>query len=400
MPQLQPSNNKSPHLPQLGPGLRNLEREQHATWIELFFDLVFVVAIAELSHYLEEHLTVIGFLQFVLLFVPSWWAWVLFTFYSDRFDTDDSIHRLLMLTGMLTILFLGANVHNAFGEGSAGFTLAYVLARSVVLALYYRASRHVPVARASVKLYLASYIPSTCLWLISIFVPEPLRYGLWVIAIAIELSIPIVGSRILAGTPSHPSHLPERFGLFTLIVLGEAIVSVATATTNIDWRLPSIMAAVGGFAIAACLWWLYFNFLENSVIIRDIRSVHIYNYGHLPILMGLTLVAVGIEHTISEANHHALSVATRWTLCGGLALYVFAIIVVWVLGCHRRVKWLSVSMIAISLGLAIIGGSLPPLVLEGCLVAMLVSKVSLGILRARKTAQLVAEDAEIIETQL
>lgn len=276
------------------PRLRNIDdhQEAHASWIELFFDLVFVVAIAELSHYLADNLTTTGFLQFAALFVPCWWAWVLVTFYADRFETDDIMHRLLILTAMLAILFLGVNVHNAFAGGSLGFAIAYVAIRSVVLALYARAARYVPVARASLKLYLASYIPSTSLWLLSIIVPEPSRYVLWALAMAIELSMPIIGSKILTGTPSHPSHLPERFGLFTLIVLGEAIVAVATGTADTDWQLSSTIAAIGGFAIAACLWWIYFNFLETSVIVRGVRSIHIYNYGHLPILMGLTLVAV------------------------------------------------------------------------------------------------------------
>jgi low temperature requirement protein LtrA len=375
------------------PRLRRADdgQEHHASWIELFFDLVFVVVIAELSHGLKENLSTRGFIEFAALFIPCWWAWVLFTFYADRFDTDDFVHRLLIMSGMLTIIFLGVNVHSAFEGGSVGFAVAYVLARSIVLVLYARAARHVPVARANLKLYLASYVPSTCLWLTSIVVPQPYRYVLWTIAMLIELSIPIIGSRFLVATPSHPSHLPERFGLFTLIVLGEAIVSVATATANTNWQLSSTIAAVFGFAIAACLWWLYFNFLESSIVIRDIRSVHIYNYGHLPILMGLTLVAVGIEHTILEVNQRFLPAATRWALCGGLALYLLTIIVIWVMACQRRVTWYSISMIIIALGLAIIGKTLPPLVLEGVLLAMLIGKVSLEIIRSRRTASLLEE---------
>jgi low temperature requirement protein LtrA len=89
------------------------EGDSHASWIELFFDLVFVVVIAELSHTLEQHLSWSGFLQFAALFVPCWWAWVLVTFYVDRYDTDDPPHRLLILVGMLAVIFLAATVHNA-----------------------------------------------------------------------------------------------------------------------------------------------------------------------------------------------------------------------------------------------------------------------------------------------
>lgn len=310
---------------------------------------------------------------------PAGGAWVIFTFYADRYDADDVIHRLLILSGMLSIIFLAANVPSAFKGGSLGFTLSYVVVRSIVLTLYIRATRHVPVAWANLKLYLTSYIPSTCLWIISIVTPIPIRYILWGVAMVVELLSPILGSRLLARTPVHPSHLPERFGLLTLIVLGEAIVSVATGTSSTHWNLIPTLAAVGGFAIAACLWWLYFNFLENSVVIDNLRSVHIYNYGHLPIIMGLTLVAVGIQNTIQQAHLSVLSTGTRLTLCGGVALYMVSIGIIWIAACQRRFSWLLVGAVAIALVLAIAGGSLPPLVLESLLLAMLLGKVSIDI---------------------
>lgn len=366
------------------------DRESHASWIELFFDLVFVVVVAVLSQNLRLHLSLIGFLQFVALFVPCWWAWVLFTFYVDRYDTDDIPHRLLILIGMLAVVFLAVNARNAFNGSSTGFALAYVGVRSVVLALYARTIHHVPVARANLVLYLASYVPSTSLWLLSTAVAEPWRYVFWAIAVAIELIVPILGSQSLSTTPVHPSHLPERLGLSTLIVLGESIVSVATGTADTNWHVASTIAAVGGFGIAACLWWIYFNFLETSVIIRGISSVHIYNYGHLPILTGLILVAVGTQHVIEEATYSALPTATRWALCGGVALYTIAIAAIRFTVCRKSViwfPWILGGSVAIALGLAVAGGVMPPLVLEGLLLTMLIAKVSLEIFQIKLTAQ-------------
>jgi low temperature requirement protein LtrA len=371
------------------------EGSNHASWIELFFDLVFVVVIAELSHTLEQHLSWNGFLQFAALFVPCWWAWVLVTFYVDRYDTDDPPHRLFILVAMLAVIFLAATVHNAFAAGSVGFAVAYVTIRSIVLGLYLRATRYVKTARANLKLYLASYLPSTSLWLGSIAFAAPTRYWLWGLAMTIELLMPILGTRILAGTPAHPSHLQERFGLFTLIVLGESIVSVASATAQGVWDIWSIVAAMGGFGIAACLWWLYFNFLETAVMLRDIKSVHVFNYGHLPILMGLVLVAVGTEHTIAEtAKVSFLSPGARWTLLGGVALYMSAIAFITVAACRRRFSWQMVIVIGLVLGLAILGRSLSPLVVEGLLVGLLVAKVAHQVLT---TAPIKAEDRVAIE---
>ncbi|MCY7273298.1 MAG: low temperature requirement protein A [Phormidesmis sp. CAN_BIN44] len=191
--------------------------------------------------------------------------------------------------------------------------------------MYLRATHYVPAARSNLKVYLASYVPSTSLWLGSLAFPAPTRYWLCRLAMTIELLIPILGSRTLAKTPAHPSHLQERFGLFTLIVLGESIVSVAT-TANGSWALSPIVVAVGGFGIAACLWWLYFSFLKTAVVIRGMGSVNAFNYGHLPIVMGRSLVAVGTEHTIVEtATQSVLSAGARWALLGGVALCMVAI---------------------------------------------------------------------------
>jgi low temperature requirement protein LtrA len=386
--------NQSPSRRWRRPSLRSSSDEEqlrHASWVELFFDLVFVVVISELSHTLAAHLSWLGFLQFAALFVPCWWAWTIFTFYVDRYDTDDVIYRVLTLGGMLAVICLAANVHNAFSDGAIGFTLAYVTLRSIVLLLYVRAAHYIPVARISVKLYLASCLPGTALWLGSIVMPDPTRWVLWALAMTIELVVPILGSRMLARTPVHPSHLPERFGLFTLIVLGELVVSVVGKMASGHWELFPTIAAVGGFAIAACLWWLYFAFLENAVVVRGIGSVHVYNYGHLPILMGLALVAVGIEQTIDAAANDVLSVSARWTLCGGVALYTAAILTILLFTCRHNFSWTTVWAIAIALGLGFFGGSLPPLVLEGSLLAMLLWKVVLVIRNTDARAEIIED---------
>ena len=366
------------------------DRESHASWIELFFDLVFAAVVSVLSQSLKQNLTLAGVFEFVALFVPCWWIWVLFTFYIDRYDGDDVLYRLFILSGMLAIIFLAVNSRTALRGSALGFALSYVLARSVVLSLYIRAARHVQAAHANLRLYLASYVPSTGLWLLSLSLAAPGRYYVWAGAMTIELLAPIMGSRLLAGTPVHPSHLPERLGLCTLIVMGESIVSVATGTAASHWALNAVLMAVGGFAIAACLWWLYFSFLETSVIIRGIRSVHLYNYGHLPILVGLILVAAGTQHGIGEANQAALPLATRWALCGGLVLYLTAIAAIRFTACRSSSighPWLSVASLAIPISLAIAGDSLPPLALVGCLLTVLVVKVSLEVWQSQQAVQ-------------
>jgi len=167
------------------PRLRTLadvdaEEERHASWLELFFDLVFVVAIAELSHELVVNHTVSGFATFAVLFVPVFVAWQGFSFYADRFDTDDVFFRVCMLAAMLAVAALAIQIPSvAHGESSAGFALAYIAIRVLTVVLNLRAYRHVPLARPLIGRYVAAFSFSVGLWTVSLAVPEPWRFLLW-----------------------------------------------------------------------------------------------------------------------------------------------------------------------------------------------------------------------------
>src|SRR5512132_1847637 len=132
------------------PQLRTLDAdldERYATWLELFFDLVFVISIAEVVHTLEDYHTLSDFLGTAGLFVAVWWAWVGYTVYADRFDTDDLLHRVLVLAGMLAVIAMALSIHDALYGGSARFALAFVAVRGILLLLNARARRHAAAAR-------------------------------------------------------------------------------------------------------------------------------------------------------------------------------------------------------------------------------------------------------------
>ena len=244
------------------PQLRTIDADQderHATWLELFFDLVFVISIAEVVHTLEDYRTLADFAGTAGLFVAVWWAWVGYTVYADRFDTDDLLHRVLVLAGMLAVIAMALSVHDALHGGSARFALAFVAVRGIVLLLNARARRHAAAARPLLNLYLTAFSIGASLWLVSVLVPEPGRYLLWGVALVVELSAPWVGRHQIARAPIHASHLVERFGLFTLIVLGESVISVAQGAVKGaaqgSWTAAMAAAAVAGFLAVACLWW-------------------------------------------------------------------------------------------------------------------------------------------------
>jgi low temperature requirement protein LtrA len=315
------------------PQLRTLDAEQderHATWLELFFDLVFVISIAEVVHSLEDYRTLADFAGTAGLFVAVWWAWVGYTVYADRFDTDDLLHRVLVLAGMLAVIAMALSLHDALHGGSARFALTFVAVRGIVLVLNARARRHAAPARPLLNLYLAAFSVGASLWLVSVLVPEPARYLLWGIALVIELSAPWVGRRQIARAPIHTSHLVERCGLFTLIVLGESVISVAQGavkgTAQGDWTAAMGAAAVAGFLAVACLWWLYFDRIDDGAVRSVLRGL-IWNYAHLPLLAGLVSVALGTEYAVREAATGQLERTTAMALGAGTALYLLAVVV-------------------------------------------------------------------------
>src|SRR2546425_4224039 len=171
--------------------------DRHASWLELFFDLVFVVAITELSRQLVLDHSAAGFLRFAALFVPVYVAWQGYMAYASRFDTDDLAFRVAYFAGMLAIAAMATQIGDvAHGVHSAGFAIAYVCLRSLVVALYWRAWRAVPEARPLIRLYGGGYGLAAAVWLASLALDTPLRYWVWGAALVFELSLPPCSTRL------------------------------------------------------------------------------------------------------------------------------------------------------------------------------------------------------------
>jgi low temperature requirement protein LtrA len=298
--------------------LRNLTNEQRAeertsTWLELFFDLCFVVAVAALARGLHDEPNLGGMLRFLGLFVPVWWSWMIFTWYATAFDNDDVPYRVTLFVAMLSILGLAASVGRIGVDPAAtvSFVLAYALMRILVAGLFLRAGRHVPVAlRRFVGFYLAGYVFGAVIWLSSLFVPPPYRYAVWAIGLFVELLGPILAVRTLDNPriSFHPRHIPERYGLFTLIVLGESVLAVAAGTAGTHWAPAGVLTAVAGFVAAVCIWWLYFDHVGSSGIELGPRPAFYWGYGHYAVYAGIAAFGVGVQLAIeATAPHYALA---------------------------------------------------------------------------------------------
>jgi low temperature requirement protein LtrA len=363
------------------PRLRTLadEGERHASWLELFFDLVFVVAVTELSHYLVGDHSAGGFLRFAALFIPVYVAWQGYMAYATRFDTDDLAFRLAYFGAMLAIAAMAVLVGDvARGEHTGAFAVAYVALRSIMLALYARAWRAVPQARPLIRFYGVGYGAGVALWLASLAFDTPWRYVVWGVAQVLELSLPPLSTRLHRRIPTDPRHLPERWALFTLIVLGESVVAVAIATAGTDWHVSSAAAAVLGFAAVAAVWWLYFDQQANVVLRGSTMSVVVYSYAHIPLLIGLAAMSAGVRLLIERAGEDRLGTGASVALLGGVVLYVLSLIgtrIVTIRGAHRLGLTLKLLASALLLGLLATESSLPPLALAAALPAVLAAVI-------------------------
>jgi low temperature requirement protein LtrA len=305
------------------PRLRTLEadEERRATWLELFLDLVFVAAIAEVASTLSADPTAAGFGRFLALFLPIGWAWAGFTFYATRFDTDDLVYRLLTLLGMFAVAGLASTVPHAFHGGQNSFVVAYVSVRVILLVLYARVYRDLPVARPVSGWFILLFGIAVVDWLISLAVPVPWKYVFWGIALGVEHVAPIRAWQLLRGVPVHPRHIPERFGLLIIIVLGEGVIGVVLGTAEVSWTVLSGAIAFAGFLAGASIWWLYFDFLDGAAVVtRNVRSGITFVYAHYFVAAGIAALGVGVKLAIFSVEPGARYDRVGWVAAAGTAL--------------------------------------------------------------------------------
>lgn len=283
------------------PRMRAGEPSRHATWLELFFDLVFVVAITEAAHFLHKPLSFANLGMYLLLYLPIYWAWVGHTEYANRFDTDDLPFRLITFGMMVAALMMAVPIDHLATGTSWLFVAGYLVARGLLLALYLRAHAHLPEARPMTRLYVRGYSLGALVWLASLGLPAPLQYVLWAIGLGVDMVMPWWGRATLARFPLHTEHFPERLGLLTIIVMGESIIATEAGLSAVPPEGAWLLTAVLGFLVMACIWWLYFTFVQHAKLDRSLGHGLPYVYVHLPLTIGIGMLAVGIGHLVKEA---------------------------------------------------------------------------------------------------
>ena len=282
--------------------LKYYEKNRHATWLELFFDLIFVVAIGKVTHILGHvhhgHFEPEQVWTFLLLFVPLWWIWSSHTIYANRFDTDSNPHRLATLFMMLLLIVLSALIEK-IPEVNYPLVMACYFGIRVIISILYISSRrkHDDRGKFSARLGFALLV-SAVISLSSILFDPPMRYLVAYLGIFLDILLPVIVGSNLKPLPAHTEHLVERLGLLTLILLGESVISLSAGLSNIEWDRYTVMTAITGFIMVCSIWWIYFEsfyLLSNK---ESSMSGHSLIYSHLFLFMGLALLANLIRHAI------------------------------------------------------------------------------------------------------
>ncbi|WP_200910838.1 low temperature requirement protein A [Curtobacterium sp. S6] len=279
-----------------------------ASSLELFFDLVFVVAVStasqNLHHLMAEGHVADGLLHYGMAFFGIWWAWMNFSWFATSFDTDDWLYRVFTIVQMAGVLVLAAGLEPAFLDNNyAVLVIGYVIMRVAMVCQWLRASRCGGPAGRSARIYGLSILLVQILWIAWLLIPVGgTQLVGFVILMLAEISVPVIAEKA-GGTPWHPHHITERYSLFTLIVLGESL----TASTNAiieslhgDQDFADLISiAVLALVVTAGLWWIYF-WPEHHKAITTFSSSLRYGYGHYFVFAAAAAFSVGIELEIDQ----------------------------------------------------------------------------------------------------
>lgn len=317
------------------------EEHRAATPLELFFDLVFVVAIAQaatgLHHGVAEAHVGEALLGYAMVFFAIWWAWMNFTWFASAYDPDDVAYRLVVFVQLTGALILAAGVPEALaGQDWRIVAVGYVVMRLALVGQWLRAARSDPQRAAGALRYAIGIGLVQAAWIWFAFGSVDERWGvpLFVALAACELLVPAWAER-RAPTPWHPGHMAERYGLMTIIVLGESILAAtvgleaATAAAGLTPALAEIIA--GGLLIVFSMWWLYFHRpVEPLLEGAPLRRAFTWGYGHYFVYAAGAAVGAGIAVATDQVTAHGTigAFGAQMALAAPVALFLF---VLWLL---------------------------------------------------------------------
>ena len=365
------------------------EEERKTSYLELFFDLVFVFAFTQVTALILEDTSPQGFARAALVLAMVWWAWSAYAWMTNAVDVENAVTRLIMFAAMVAGFFMALAVPDAFQDEAAWFAVAYFAVRVLQPALYLWGVRDEPETFRVLLRLTPWFVIAAFVALVGGFVDPDYRAWVWVASLVID----VIGTLTAARGDWHvsPSHFAERFALIVIIALGESIVAIGVGTSHLTRDATYAISVVVAFAGVAALWWAYFDFTavaaerslrrasgrDRSALARDI-----FTYFHYPLVLGVILYAVAAKKTL-EHPRDPLSNAGRWALGLGIALFLvgFALMRFRVI---RRVAWERLAAAAAILVIAVLLDGADAIVTLGVVIVILLFSIALETVRLRE----------------
>ncbi len=365
------------------------EEERKTSYIELFFDLVFVFAFTQVTALILEDTSAEGFLRAALVLAMVWWAWSAYAWMTNAIDIENTVTRLIIFSAMAAGFFMALAVPDAFQDEAAWFAVAYFVVRLLNTALFTWGARNDPLLlRATLRL-APWFLIAAFVALAGGFADPDYRAWIWLASLVID----VVGTLTVARVEWRvsPSHFAERFALIVIIALGESIVAIGIGTSELERDTTYALSVIVAFAGVAALWWAYFDFTavaaerslrRASPAARGQLARDVFTYFHYPVVLGIILYAVAAKKTL-EHPLDPLSEAGRWALGLGVAIYLsaFALMRFRVI---RRIAWERLAAAAVALVVAVALAGTDAIVTLGVVIVVLILSVAVETFRLRE----------------
>ncbi len=365
--------------------------EERVTPLELFFDLIFVFAITQVTAVISDDPTWAGLVKGLLVLSVLWWAWAAYAWLTNTINPDEGVVRLVMFGAMAAMLIASLAVPDAFGDDALLFAWAYALVRIAHLVLYAVAGRGDRDLLAAIARLAIGSAVGIALLFVAAGLDGRAQVTVWIVAVVVDLAGALIGGG--RGWRLSPGHFAERHALIVIIALGESIVAVGVGATDV-LTAGVVTAAVLGLAVAAALWWLYFDVVaivaerrlhERTGTDRLTMARDSYSYLHLPMVAGIILVAVAMKKTLAHVDE-PLELVPAVTLCGGVALYLVAHILFRLrnVGSLNRQRLVVAALLLAFLPVAVELPALATLAAVGGLLAALIAYEAIHFAAARR----------------
>lgn len=303
------------------------------SWLELFFDIFFVCAIAVVGHLLAKDIAIETFKSFTLTFVPIWWIWIGFTFYNERFETFGIENRVFTFLMMIPVAGLAIFAHHATSSTLIPFAVSYMLARLILAFLYGRAAYYLPAFKKTGAIYVVCFLLSILVLATSVFF-LPLQYASYTFGLVLlfDLLIPFIAA-FADGTFKTEDSLilspkvDERFGLFVIIVIGELVVAVINGISELEHPITKdLLVGIGGLAIGFGMWWIYFDFVGRRGADKTTIPSFIWSYLHMPLVMCFIALSAGMLNSIEHPGHLDHNTRILISFAAGIGIVLIGLI--------------------------------------------------------------------------